>query len=524
MKILKLAYKNIIHSPLNLLLSIILFGLGIGLINFLFLFNAQLKTKFDSNLADIDLVIGAKGSPLQMILSSMYHIDNPTGNISIEECKAFLNPKHPLIKAAVPLSLGDSYRSYRIIGSTDSLMSFYGAELQQGKIHAKDFEVTIGRAVADDTGLKLGDSFVSSHGFNDDEDLAHDHAAFKVVGILKGTGNVIDQLLITNPSTVWNVHDHEGHDHQDHEGHDHGDHEGHDHGDHEGHDHGDHEGHDHGDHEGHDYGDHEGHDHVDHEGHDHGDHEGHDHGDHEGHDHGDHEGHDHGDREGHDHGDHEGHDHGEQEDKNNSNQAVNDPSIPFARTNADLLKYPEKEITSILVKFKNRTNFQALSMPRSINDNTDMQAASPAIEINRLYSMIGVGREMVKWLAFLIAFISAVSIFIVLYKSMRERKYELALIRVMGGSRSSLFQLITFEGMLLTAIGFLVGFVLSHLGIEILAGSLKSSYKYSFSGFQFMKSELILFGVSLLIGLVAALIPAVKASKTDIHNTLTEKG
>lgn len=478
MKILKIAYKNIIHNPLNLILSIILFGLGIGLINFLFLFNTQLKTKFDSNLAEIDLVIGAKGSPLQMILSSMYHIDNPTGNISVGEAKAFLNPKHPLIKAAVPLSLGDSYKSYRIVGSTDSLLSFYGAELEEGTLYNKDFEVTIGKAVADDTGLKIGDKFTSSHGFNDDADLAHDHAAFKVVGILQGVGNVIDQLIITNPSTVWNVHDHDHDapaaaesDEDSHEGHDHSedDHSSHDHAE------GDHAGHDHGE----------------------GDHSGHDH---EG---GDHSGNDHAE------GDHAGHDHS---------------SIPFARTNIDLLKYPDKDITSILIKFKSRTNFQALSMPRAINENTDMQAASPAIEINRLYSMIGVGREMIKWLAFLIAFISAVSIFIVLYKSMRERKYELALIRVMGGSRSNLFQLIIFEGMILTGIGFLVGFILSHLGMEILASSLKSSYKYSFSGFQFMKSELILFGVSLLIGIVASLIPAIKAAKTDIHNTLTERG
>lgn len=469
MKILKLAYKNIIHNPLNLILSIILFGLGIGLINFLFLFNAQLKTKFDSNLADIDLVIGAKGSPLQMILSSMYHIDNPTGNIKIGEAKAFLNPKHPLIKAAVPLSLGDSYKSYRIVGSTDSLLLFYGAQLESGTLYYKDFEVTIGKAVADDTGLRIGDKFTSSHGFNDDEDLAHDHAAFKVVGILGGVGNVIDQLIITNPSTVWNVHDHSEpigtvSEEEDHSGHDHASHDEHDH---------------------------SGHDHAEE----------------------DHSGHDH---EVHDEEDHSDHDH--------SAHADQDSSVPFARTNTDLLEYPEKEITSILIKFKSRTNFQSLSMPRAINENTDMQAASPAIEINRLYSMIGIGRDMIKWLAFLIAFISAVSIFIVLFKSMRERKYELALIRVMGGSRSNLFQLIIFEGMILTGIGFLVGFVLSHLGMELVANSLQSSYKYSFSGFYFMPSELILFGISLLIGIVASMIPAIKAAKTDIHSTLTEKG
>lgn len=83
MSILQLAWRNIIKNPLNLLMSIILFGLGVGLISFLLLFNHQLKDKFDKNLAEIDLVVGAKGSPLQMILCNMYHVDNPTGNIPI---------------------------------------------------------------------------------------------------------------------------------------------------------------------------------------------------------------------------------------------------------------------------------------------------------------------------------------------------------------------------------------------------------------------------------------------------------
>jgi len=485
-------------------LSIILFGLGIGLINFLILFNTQLKNKFDSNLADIDLVIGAKGSPMQMILSSMYHVDAPTGNIKVDEVKAFLNPRHPLIKAAVPLSLGDNYKSFRIVGTTDSLMSFYGATLQQGVKFNHDLEAVIGRAVADDTGLRLGDRFKSSHGFNDDEDLAHDHAAFKVVGILNGTGSVIDQLILTNSSTVWNVHDHSDEEStsaedEDHEGHDHSDHD-HDGPDLSSHDH---QGHDHSDH------DHDGDGHPDHAPEDHSDHDhtGHDHSDH------DHDGDGHQDHAPEDHDAHAGHDHSDHGHTHDG---------PLARTNAELLNYPDKEITTLLIKFKSRTNFQALSMPRSINENTDMQAASPAIEINRLYSMIGSGRQMLQWLAILIAIISGISIFIVLYKSMRERKYELALIRVMGGSRSSLFSLITLEGMIMTAIGFAVGFLMSHIGMEMLASSLKSSYKYSFTGWYFMKEEWLLLGLSLLIGVIASLIPAMSAAKMDIHETLNE--
>src|SRR5688572_52187 len=114
MNIFKLSWKNILAKPLNSIMSVLLFALSIGLITFLTLFNHQFKKGLENNLAGIDLVIGAKGSPLQLILNSMYHIDAPTGNIAIGEAAPFMNPKHPLLSGSIPLSLGDSYGAFRI--------------------------------------------------------------------------------------------------------------------------------------------------------------------------------------------------------------------------------------------------------------------------------------------------------------------------------------------------------------------------------------------------------------------------
>ena len=188
MNILKLAWKNIIHNPLSLLLNLLLLTLGIGLINFILLLDDQLKDKFDKNLANIDLVIGAKGSPLQLILSSMYHIDAPTGNISIKEAKPFLREGHPLIKKSIPLSMGDNYKSYRIIGTDYSILDLYNAKISEGKKWNSTFEVTAGAEVADKLNLKIGSKFKSSHGFNDDADLEHEEGTFVIVGILAPTG------------------------------------------------------------------------------------------------------------------------------------------------------------------------------------------------------------------------------------------------------------------------------------------------------------------------------------------------
>lgn len=429
MNLLTLSWKNIINKPLSMLLSLVLFALGVGLISLLFLLDKQMGEKFEKNQAEIDLVIGAKGSPLQMILCSMYHVDAPTGNVSIKEIRPFLNPKHPLIKTAIPLSLGDSHKGYRIVGTTHQILDLYQAEIGEGLIWKNNFEVTIGAGVAEDLGLKIGHEFSSSHGFVLDDNLKHDDAPpFKVKGILKPTGSVIDQLILCTSHSIWEVHDH---------------------------------------------------------------------------------------------------DHGaanSEQDAANSEQDSVDSHAGHHHHEAPkaLIDEVDKDITSLLIQFKNKKGYQALNMARSINENTDLQAASPAIEINRLYDNIGVGTDALTMLAYIIIFVSGLSIFISLFSSLKERKYELALMRVMGSSRSKLFLLIVLEGLILAVLGYILGIALSHIGMEVLAKFMKESYRYTFSGMQFLPKELWLLAGALLIGFVAAIIPAIQASNTDISETLAK--
>lgn len=476
MNLFKLAWRNIIHDPLTLFLNLVLLTLGIGLINFILLLNTQMKDKFEKNLAGVDMVVGAKGSPLQMILSSMYHIDAPTGNISIKEAKPFLREKHPLIGLSAPLSLGDSHKGYRIIGTDHTILKFYNASIGKGKLWNNLYEVTIGAEVARALDLKLGSTFKSSHGFNDDEDLEHDHGALSVVGILNQTGTVIDQLILVSTESVWAVHDHSDHEHGEEESHDDHDHSGHDHDDH---DH-DHEGHDH-----------SGHDHD----HDHADH---DHGDHHDHDHSGHS--------------HEAHDHSGHAHQNHQNDI----------SRAHLLTHEDQDITSVLVRFKNKTNFQALTMPRNINENTDLQAASPAYEVNRLYDMMGVGTKALQLLAMLIAIVSAISIFVSLLNSLKRRKYELSLLRVMGGKPMKLLSLILLEGIMLSIIGFIIGMIVSHVCMMGLGDNLYERYNYPFLAWILHGKESLLFIGTILLGFAAALLPALMAYNTDIHSNLSE--
>lgn len=448
MKTLILSWKNLVNRPLGMMLSVILFALGVGLISLLLLLNNQLQEKFEKNLAGIDLVVGAKGSPLQLILCNMYHIDAPTGNIDIKDASPFLRPGHPLIEQAFPLSLGDNYRNFRIVGTTPDFLGLYEAEIREGILFEEHFDVTIGADVARSLNLVLGDTFYSAHGFDHSPDFEHEsEKPFKVVGILEPTGSVIDQLILTTTPTIWLVHEHgapapvvqettyepeeEAHDHAEGEDHAHDESEEHEHDD----------------------------------------------------------------------GAPHAHDH----------PVYDEP----------LLSYPDKQITSILLKFKNR-NFQTLNMQRNINENTSLQAATPAIEINRLFSMMGVGLDTLKMLAWVIVFVSGLSIFISLLGSLKDRKYELALMRVMGAGRLKLFALILLEGLLIAILGYILGILLSHLSIEYLATRMQDAYRYSISGTIFLKEEFWLLGGCLVVGFISALIPAWQAFRTDISETLSE--
>jgi putative ABC transport system permease protein len=151
-----------------------------------------------------------------------------------------------------------------------------------------------------------------------------------------------------------------------------------------------------------------------------------------------------------------------------------------------------------------------------------MQAATPAIEINRIYALMGTGTKALRWLALVIIIVSGLSIFISLYNSLKERRYELALMRVMGASRGKLLGLIVLEGLLLAVLGYALGMFLSHGAMYLLADQMKETYQYDFSWTNFLVEEAYLFGGALIIGLLAAIIPAIQARNTDISETLSE--
>ncbi len=413
----KLAWRNTWFKPLNTTLSILLLMSSVAIITVLILLQKQFEEQFSSNADDIDLVLGAQGSPLQLVLSSVYQMDAPTGNINYAEAKTWM--QNPFVKSAIPLAYGDNYLGFKILGTTPDYLAKFGGTVENGKMFADTFEVVIGCEIATKLQLKVGDTFFGSHG-DAKEGEKHEEAAYKVVGIASKTGKVVDNLILCNIQSVWAMH--ETHDHEE-EAHPHGE---------------------------------VGHVHV------------------------------------------EGDEHHE--------EAV--------------LSEEGKEITAVLIKFRNKMGI--VLWPRMIAQNTKMQAASPAIEINRLFTLFGIGLEALQYLAYGIMLISGISIFIALFNTLKERKYEFALLRIQGASRLQLLQAIVIESLVLCVIGFLFGTVLGRIALMFISKSSDEAFKIAFNPLEFVwEKEGILFLVTIFVGLLAALIPAVKAYRLNISKTLS---
>lgn len=454
MNVFYISWKNLKKKKLSTFLSVLLIAFGVGLLSLLIQFNKQFNEQFEKNQAGIDLVVGAKGSPLQLILNSMFHIDAPIGNVLIEDAAFLFNPKNPFIKTAIPLSIGDSYKTYRIVGTTQQFINLYTAELSQGAFWVQPLEVVIGNAVAKELNLEIGSTFFSSHGFNEG-DLEHDDGdPFRVVGILKPSGTVADKIILTSTESIWKVHD--GHNHSTEENH-------------------------------------EDHEHEENEEHEH------------------------------DHHDHN-HSHDSHEASGENNPSiVNHENIESNPTEIEkILANPDKQITSVLVKFHSdkKRSVPVINMPRNINENTPVMATAPTYELNKLLANVGAALKSLSYLAFLIAIISALSIFVSLFNNLKDRQYELAMMRVSGGSPLLLSTYIFCEALLIGVLGLIIGLILAHFSIFLISSMLDSQFHYSMSGFKFYKEEFWLTIGTLVISLIAAIIPAIKAYKIDIIKSL----
>ncbi|MBR9854340.1 MAG: ABC transporter permease [Algicola sp.] len=426
MNIWKISLKNFRYKPLYTFLGTLILSVSIALLVGIQQLDKSFRQQLDNSLGDIDMVVGAKGSPLQLVLASVLHIDNPTGNIIYEEAKNIL--RNPMVEKGVPISYGDNYMGYRIVGTTQEFPALYNATLKEGKFTEEPMEVAIGATVAEATGLKIGDTFQSSHGLAETGGHAHNDL-LKVVGIYHPTHKVMDRLIITGLQTVWDVHHHESEPSYSKEA-----------------------------------------EVVEKENHHH--------------------------KEGEHHHDEEGH---EQETEHEHHEER------------------DKEITSMLISFRNP--MALLTIPRSINENTNMQAALPKFELERLYQFTGVGVKTITWIAYAILIISCITIFISLYRMVRDRAFDLALMRSYGANTFQLIKMVAYEGFMIAIIAFGIGVLLSQIGIYFIFGMITDQYKQKMPfelGYQELLQTVFLVVLMVLFAIAFAIYPIIKMNISKI--------
>lgn len=436
MNLFKISWKYLAFRPLSTGLNVFLLALGLAIITVLLLIQDQFEKKMNQDAEGIDLVVGAKGSPLQLILSSVYHIDFPTGNIKMEEAKRLSSNR--LVKKLIPLALGDNFQGFRIVGTNQDYLELYGVDFSEGNAWEFPFEVVLGSEAAAKTGLKVGDEFASSHGISVGSH-EHDQHNFVVSGVLAPRGNVVDRLILTSIESVWYTHE-------------------------------------------------------------------------------------------------ESREADEPTHSEASTTVAESESIPKEANDSETdhdakfrqqvakTGFPasdeDREVTTLLLQYRNP--MAAIQLPRMINSGTSMQAASPSFEMSRLFELLGVGISLLQGLAIILIAIAGLGIFIALYSSLKERKYDLAILRALGASRIQLLVLVFLEGLMLTFLGAVLGIGLGHMLLWLLLGQSEQNVVSDIQPWIFLPQELWIIVYALGVGVVASIIPAWSAYQTSIAKQLTK--
>jgi putative ABC transport system permease protein len=400
MKAFALSWRYLWSRPLGASLNVLLLSLGLASITFLLLVSFQLNKAFDKDLAGIDVVVGAKGSPMQLILCGVFHIEVPPGNIPLKAVKAL--ERNPLVASVIPISLGDNLRGFRIVGSSHAYVDHYGATLAQGRLWDAPMQVVVGSIVAKKLGMQVGNTFVGSHGLGAGGHL-HGDNNYTVVGILQPSGTVVDRLIVTDTASVWKVHD--------------------------------------------------------------------------------------------------------------DNTAVDDEDRKIMED--------EREVTMALIQYK--TPLAAMSFPRMVNTTTEMQAAAPAVEISRLLNMLGIGTDVLRAFAGVLLLTAGLSVFIALWSAVRERRSDLALLRMLGAPPVKIAALLMGEALWLGVLSAVIGVAGGQALTALIGWMLQLDNSLLIGGLCWPLELLWVPALACAISLAAAILPAVGAYRVSVLELLQSK-
>ncbi|MFT6388880.1 MAG: putative ABC transport system permease protein [Cellvibrionaceae bacterium] len=206
----KLAFHSLINRKATVILTIASIAISLAIVLSIEHIRQQAKTSFTSTLSGTDLIVGARSGRINLLLYSVFRMGNATNNISWQSYQKVAQQKG--VRWTIPLSLGDSHKSYRVLGTTQDYFTYYRygqkqtLTFDQGEIFSGVYDVVLGSEVANKLGYQLAQKIVLSHGMADVSFTQHDDKPFTVIGILKATGTPVDQTVHISLAGMEAIH------------------------------------------------------------------------------------------------------------------------------------------------------------------------------------------------------------------------------------------------------------------------------------------------------------------------------
>ncbi|MGB1290241.1 MAG: ABC transporter permease [Porticoccaceae bacterium] len=399
----KLALQSLLDRKGSAMLSLLAMTVSVFVLLAVEHIRHQAKDNFSNTVSGVDLIVGARTGNINLLLYSVFRIGSPTNNIRWQTYENITSNK--LVKWAIPISLGDSHKGYRVLGTTQDYFEYFSygkknrLEFDQGHQFDQLFDVVLGAEVANKLGYSLGDKVALAHGIATTSFSMHDDRPFTVVGILAATGTPVDQTLHVSLKGIEAIH-------------------------------------------------------IDWQ-------------------------------------------HG-----------VKVANTELTQSDLEKVDLQPKSITAFMLGLSSK--MATFQVQRSINEyaSEPVVAILPGVALSELWRMIGVLENTLLLVSILVFIAACLGVSSMLLASIRERRHEIQLLRIIGAPPYFLFLLIELEALLITLLGCLLGAALLMVCLALLQGYLVADYGIYIASNILTKNSGYLLMSIIMASIVVAIIPS----------------
>lgn len=413
---LKLAFASLWNRRITALLTILTIALSVALLLSVEKLKRDARASFSTTVSGTDLIVGARSGSIQLLLYSVFRIGNATNNISWTSYQDI--SKDAAIDWSVPLSLGDSHRGYRVLGTTTDYFRHFryardrSLELSDGSVFADPLEAVIGSEVAEALGYVIDQKIVLAHGAGDVSLIEHADKPFKISGILERTGTPVDRTVHVSLAGIEAIH----------------------------------------------------------------------------------------------------------EDWENG---VPQPKVAIALDDNEEPDYTPKAITAFLIGLKSRSGI--FHFQRYINEyrNEPLLAILPGVALQELWSMMGIGEMALRIVAVMVVVTGIIGMLVVILSTLEARRREMAILRSVGARGLHIFGLFVSEAGILSLCGVVAGLFLHYVAVLIARPISQSALGINLPMAPPAVSDWLILGIIVVAGLLAGIIPAIRAYRLSLNDGLS---